>query len=187
MDAMILATIGEAVGGTFGGVAALLLVGGGVLLRSQRERLRFELAKTALDKGVAPPVAAGLPAWLTSLRRAAVILAVGVGLLVAGGRVVRLAKQVPLPPADALAADVPPAPPAPPAAGVRPTPPPPPPRPNPAVERWHFAQDEQAIGLAASAGGGILVLLGLARAAFAVVERRYEPAAAAGDQTRAGG
>jgi hypothetical protein len=51
--------------------------------------------------------------------------------------------------------------------------PPRPPAPNPALERWHAAQAQHAIGLIAAGIGFILFLLGGMRIAFAGVERRH--------------
>jgi hypothetical protein len=48
-----------------------------------------------------------------------------------------------------------------------------PPTPDPALERWHRAQDQHALGLIAAAIGFILLLLGSVRIAFASVERKH--------------
>ena len=172
MNGFFLATIGDAVAGGFGVTAALLLVGGGILLRSQRARLNFALAQSALEKGLPPAAAGGLPAWLVSLRQALLVLAAGVGLAVAGGGLTFWSAHVPMPP-------TPPPPPAavepPPIPGAEPRPPHPP-RPSNEQQRWDRAQDALALGLGGLAGGGVLALLGVVRIAFAVVERRYEPA-----------
>jgi hypothetical protein len=173
----ILATIGDALAGGFGATAALLLIGGGVLLRWQRARYHFTLAQSALDKGLSPATA-GPPAWLVSLRQSVLVLATGVGLMIAGGAVAAWASNVPPPPANspttapAVVVEEPPSPPGP--GGPERRPPQPPPRPDPAREQWDRAQDAFALALAGLASGGILSLLGVVRIAFVVVERRHE-------------
>lgn len=169
----ILATIGDALAGGFGATAALLLVGGGVMLRAQRARYAFTLAEAALAKGL-PPATVGPPAWLVSLRQSVMILATGVGLMIAGGGIAFWAAHVPPPPAGSTAtALVAPEPPPPPAAepGHRPQPPVPP---DPARRQWDQAQDALSLALGSLAGGGVLTLLGIVRIAFVVVERKHE-------------
>ncbi len=160
----ILATIGDALAGGFGATAALLLVGGGVLLRAQRARYAFTLAQAALAKGL-PPAMAGPPAWLVSLRQSVLVLAAGIGLMVAGGGVAFWSAHVPPPPPSAAVVVDPPVP----LFGR-----PPPPRPDPVRERWDRAQDALALALAGLASGGVLALLGVVRIAFVAVERRHE-------------
>jgi len=179
------------------GVAAVLLVIGGILLRWQQDRQRFVLMQTALEKGItqfpnAPPF------WLVSLRQGLTMLALGAALVVVGAGVFVFGKQVPTPTIAMSARDNAPPENAPP----RERPPRPedqgpperfgqrldrmPPRdrgpeaepgrrppPNPELERWHNAQIEQISGLVATGVGVILVVVGLMRVTFARTEKVY--------------
>ncbi|MDB5326144.1 MAG: hypothetical protein JWM57_1713, partial [Phycisphaerales bacterium] len=69
--------------GSFGIVAAVVLIGGSVVLRAQQNRYRFELAKKSLETGVPLPLPE--PTWKGLHRQAQSILAVGIGLLIVGG------------------------------------------------------------------------------------------------------
>ncbi len=169
-----LATMWDAAAGGFGVTAALLLLGGGIVLRLHRANLHFKLAQTAMDKGLPPIAIGGPPAWLVSLRQSVLVLAAGIGLALAGGGVTFWASHVPMPlgmPTTAPAVEPPP----PVAEGHGPPRPhDPPPRPSNAQRRWDQAQDALFLGLGGMAGGGVLALLGVVRIAFAVVEKRYE-------------
>ncbi|MGE5609162.1 MAG: hypothetical protein ACM359_07900 [Bacillota bacterium] len=63
----------------FGVAAALLAVGGIVLLRFQRNRYEFSLMQAALEKGLSD-FPGGQPAWLVSFRQGLMMLTLGVGL-----------------------------------------------------------------------------------------------------------
>jgi hypothetical protein len=186
----------------FAVTAAALLVGGGIVLRYQRDRYHFLLTQAALEKGITS-FGDAVPPWLVSLRIGALALVLGIGLIGAGVAFYRTARWIEEPaigrqpsprdatpsPAAAPAADRAPAandpdaPPAPPPQGRpraddnrRPLPPPPPSPPQPetpAMQRWHRVQTQRTIGLVCVCTGVILSLLGVVRIAFARVERRY--------------
>ena len=222
--------------GSFGVAAAVLLVGGSVLIRWQRNRQQFLLMQTALLQGLRQ-FPAGLPPWVATLRQGITTLALGLGLIVVGAIAYFLGSRVGPPTAQELAqlqsaptaptarpgpatpARSAPARPALPTAApanrpranpspanhptVRPAkttrhngnlpgsdprengprtgngglPGQPPPRqtPSPAMERWHFAQAEQTVGLLAVGSGIVLTLLGLVHVGFSGVERRHTP------------
>jgi hypothetical protein len=154
--------------GCFGVAAALLLIGGSVMLRAQQNRHRFELAKKSLETGHALPPAE--PLWKGLHRQAQSILAVGLGLLIVGFVAWVSGTRVERPPqimVDAPLATTQPA-------AVRNPfgPPPPPPRPSPEVELWQRAQVRIAIGQSAMGCGVILTLLGLSRRSAARTERQ---------------
>lgn len=88
---------GDLFAGAFGVAAAVLLIGGAFLLRWQRNRQQFVLAKTALDAGVTR-FASGPPTWLMSMRQGLTTLTLGVSLLVLGGMAYGLTRNAPLPP-----------------------------------------------------------------------------------------
>ena len=168
--------------GSFGIVAAILLIGGSVFLRGQQNRFRFELANKALDAGL--PLPAAEPLWKPLHRQAQSILAVGVGLLIVGTAAWWLGSGVSRP-ADA-------AEPPEPATRVfdlgRPAPPP---RPSAAMQAWESAQERVVVGQSAVGCGVMLTLLGLVRLNVARTERTNAPlpnaaspdAAAAGEPT----
>ena len=79
-----LAAIDDTLLGSFGVAAAVLLVGGSVLIRWQRNRQQFLLLQTALLQGL-KQFPAGTPAWLATLRQGITTLALGIGLIVVGG------------------------------------------------------------------------------------------------------
>lgn len=88
------------------GVAAVLLVVGWAITRWQRDRQRFALMQTALEKGVTR-FPGTPPYWLVSLRQGVTLTAVGVGLMVVGGGAWGLTANVEMPaatPAPALTA-----------------------------------------------------------------------------------
>ena len=155
--------------GSFGIVAAVLLIGGSVYLRGQQNRFRFELAKKALDAGQPLPVAE--PLWKGLHRQAQSILAIGVGLLIVGVAAWWLGSGVTRP-ADA---ETPP-----PATQValfgRPLPPP---RPSADMQAWESAEERLVVGQSAVGCGVILTLLGLVRRNVARTERDAAPSAAA--------
>jgi len=205
MPLMTLAIIQDALAGGFGIAAAVLLIGGGVALRWQRNRLHYALMQSALDKGVDLSAAAP-PAWLISLRQGVSTFAIGIGLLVAATVVHRWSQTVPMPavsefdPQQQRDMNGPPGgeflPPGPNGPEDGPPDGPPrrgnmmpnqrpgaplagqpgrPPRANPAMERWHRAQDQIAVARAAGAAGLVLVLLGAVRIIFSFAEKRYTP------------
>jgi hypothetical protein len=153
----------------FGVTAAFLIVGGAVLLRYQRDRQHFLLAKAAIERGGSPALPGQLPPWLISLRVGVVVLALGLGLIAAGAIVyntVGTAAYMPAESATTVAAVPPP-----------PGYPAPPPAPPAQMERWHRGQNQLATGLGALCAGAILTLLGLVRIVFAGFERKYSVAA----------
>jgi hypothetical protein len=182
---------GAAFAAGFGALAALLLIGGGVLLRFQRNRLQFSLMQTALEKGT-EPIAGAIPVWVLSLRQGVMIFVLGAGLILIGGGLQKMAENVPMP-TDAQMAQTPirmqgppgrfghpeGPPPRPPGRGEDGNRPgagpggPPPELESPIVQQWHRAQDQKALGNLALASGFILVLLGVVRVIFSVVERKY--------------
>lgn len=168
--------MGHAFWSGFGVVFALLAVGGYVLLRWQSDRHRFELVKTALERGIPLP-SGGPPFWLDSLRAGVLTLTLGLGLLLAGGLAIGLNPAVERPDAETLGAIFgPPDEPPPPPEGKGKGPPRrPPPPPNPAHEAWQRAQTQQSLGLASLAAGLVLSLLGGVRIAFAQYERKFSP------------
>jgi hypothetical protein len=164
---------------SFGITAAILVIGGYVLLQWQRNRHRYELMRTALEKGITA-FPDRIPYWLLSLRQGAAILALGVGLLVVGGVgyamvpgvrppevsiaqsiVTAIDKELPSPrgPEEKLNPPLP----------DRPRPP----MPNPVLERWHRAENQKTVGLVTMGCGVVLMLLGIVRMGFARVERKY--------------
>jgi hypothetical protein len=189
--------------GSFGVAAAILLVGGWVLLRYQRDRQHFQLMQAALDRGVTsmPGMVAG---WVVSLRQGFLALMLGLGLVGAGLALDRTADRIepapvlPTTTAPARPMDDRPFPPPPGPMGrreggdpmrdgppgMRDGPPrdgqrmgmpdgPPPPRWNPAMERWQSVKTQKQAGLVTMCAGGILALLGLVRIAFSRLERKY--------------
>ncbi len=92
-----MAEIADSLAVGFGVAAAVLLVGGSLLLRWQRARLRFALAKIALEKGT-PLFPGAPPLWLMSLRQGIMLIALGIGLMAIGAVAVADAKKVPDPP-----------------------------------------------------------------------------------------
>jgi hypothetical protein len=194
-----IAEIADSLAVGFGVAAAILLVGGSLVLRWQRARLRFALAKIALEKGT-PLFPGAPPLWLMSLRQGIMLIALSVGLMAVGAVAVADANKVPDPP-DSIMNKVQPIP-EPPRGADRPRfdgPPeegapgfPPPrqgrgpgagggprgvPAPIPALERWHRAQEQRTLGMAGTGVGVILLLLGIVRTMFAGIERKYSPAA----------
>jgi hypothetical protein len=159
--------------GALGATAALLLVGGAILLRWQRNRQQFILMQSALEKGITS-FPGQPPFWLLSLRQGITTITLGIALIIVGSGAWAIGHGVEQPTA-ALANEPPPPPPAQPE-GPPEGPPeehrPPPPR-NPIIEKWQRAQMEQTLGQVAMGCGVILLLLGIARTGFARTERRY--------------
>ncbi len=151
--------------GSFGIVAAVLLIGGSTVLRSQRARHRFELSKLALENGT--PLPEGPPLWLASRRRALSILALGVGLMVVGAGAWWLGSGVERPAESDPPAAAPVAPLLDPQGRPRP------PAPSPQIEAWHSAQERLAIGQTAVGCGVILTILGLVRLGYTGAEKRH--------------
>jgi hypothetical protein len=144
----------------FGVTAAILLIGGAIVLRFARDRHHFLLMRAALEKG-APAFPEIIPPWLVSMRVGALTLALGAGVLISGIIVcepIQITSNPPLlpNPNQVPAATFPPAPPPP---GV--------------MERLNREQAQHLIGLIAICVGGILTLLGIVRITFARIERRY--------------
>lgn len=225
MLSFVPAAMTDAFAGGFGAAAAIVLIGGAVLLRWQRNRLQFGLMQAAIEHGVAP-LAGGPPLWLVSLRQGVMILVLGIGLVIAGWFACSAADRVEMPTivaatrpvsgqplGGAMQRDFPRLPQQrfdgegpmdrpdgpngpPPFNERRPGPPlrdmngargegprndgvrgegPPPGRPNPALEKWHRAQDQKAVATVAMGSGLVLSLLGIVRVIFAFAERRYAP------------
>lgn len=152
--------------GCFGVAAAILLIGGSVMLRAQQNRHRFELAKKSLETG--HPLPPAEPLWKGLHRQAQSILAVGLGLLIVGSvawisgtGVERPAQMEFATPATKELSN--------------PFGPPRPPKPTPEAELWQRAQMRQAIGQSAMGCGVILTLLGLSRRSAAKTERQSSP------------
>jgi hypothetical protein len=186
--------IGPAFAAGFGALAALVLIGGAVLLRWQRTRLQFSLMQTALEKGTTP-LLGNVPLWLISFRQGTMILVLGVGLFLVGAGLRSAAEKVAMPTAAEMAqvqhgprmgegpeGDRPPPPmrggedhgQGPPPRGEERRPGPPPHNDEPpAVQLWHHAQDQRAVGTVGLGSGFILVLLGFVRVLFAFAERKY--------------
>jgi hypothetical protein len=160
---------------SFGITASILAIGGYVLLQWQRNRYRYLLLQSALEKGITD-FPDRIPYWLLSLRQGAAILALGIGLLIAGGVGYGLVQGVELPDMstsqsmahspheEAPLAQSP---------EKGPPKPPPPPPPSPLLERWHYAQDQREVSLATMGSGLLLVLLGIVRIGFSQAERKY--------------
>ena len=161
---------------SFGITAAILAIGGYVLLQWQRNRHRYELLHAALEKGITE-FPDRIPYWLLSLRQGAAILALGIGLLIVGGIAYGLVQGVQPPDMSTVQTSVQSqheeAPPAqlpekgPPKRLAPPSPP------SPQFEHWHHAQNQQAVSLVTMGSGLLLVLLGLVRMGFSRAERKY--------------
>ena len=157
--------------GSFGIVAAVLLIGGSTVLRSQRARHRFELSKLALQNGT--PLPEGPPLWLASRRRALSILALGVGLMVVGAGAWWLGSGATQPAETARPVPV--------AELPDPHGRPRPPAPSPEIEAWHSAEERLAIGQTAAGCGVILTILGLVRLGYTGAEKRHAERQQAGE------
>ena len=81
---------GEAFAAVFGATAAVLLAGGWIALRWQRDRHQFALAQRAIERGISA-FPGGPPFWLASLRQGLMVLTLGVGLVVVGWTAVAMA------------------------------------------------------------------------------------------------
>jgi hypothetical protein len=172
--------------GAFGITAAIVLSGGMILLRYQRDRYQFQLLHAALEKGItALPGAA--PPWLLSLRQGVLTLVLGLGLIGSGaalhfaaGAIKDLPANATMPGAQPPPRDFRP-PPRDGPPGGRPVGPPNggpqdpdrPPPPSPQMQRWHRIETQRLTGLIAICSGVILTLLGLVRIAFSRTERKY--------------
>lgn len=165
-------------------IAAGAFIAGTMLLRWYRMRQEFLLLRLALEKGIAP-LPPSQPQWLISLRQGVMILTLGVGIALAGAIGWKLASDVDrpvvssamtIPDSEILPPEPPVAePPGPGRGGARegrPRPPAPRP-PDPAFDEWRRAQDQLSACMAMTAGGVILILLGIARLAFVPAERRF--------------
>jgi hypothetical protein len=176
----ILASASHIFAASFGVAAAVLAVGGLILVRLRRDRYHFDLMRTALEQGLSA-IPSSVPFWLASLRQGVMILTLGLALLAVGGVGYSLSSNVQAPdwptierassslPASLPEASVKPgrdSPHGPPFREVRPPP-------NPAKERWDRAQRQESVSLIVLACGAILMPLGLVRIGFARVERRY--------------
>jgi hypothetical protein len=174
--------------GAFGITSAIVLAGGIILLRYQRDRYQFQLLHAALDKGITS-LPNSVPAWLLSLRQGVLTLVLGLGLVGSGAALHFAARHILEIPASATMPDRaprpprngppdahfpgPPGPPAPPGAPGGPQDPDRPPPPSPEMQRWHRIETQRLTGLIALCCGIILALLGLVRIAFARTERKY--------------
>jgi hypothetical protein len=78
------------------GVAAIVLMAGWALTRWQRDRLRFALMKTALEKGLTR-FPGTPPYWLLSLRQGVTLLSLGAALGIVGSGAWWLAHGVEMP------------------------------------------------------------------------------------------
>src|SRR5689334_8768765 len=87
---------GEAFAAAAGVTAALLLLGGPMLLRFQRQRQQFLLAKGGLERGLTP-VSNDPPVWLQSMRTGVMTLTLGVSLFVAGAIACAMVARMHLP------------------------------------------------------------------------------------------
>jgi hypothetical protein len=188
-------------------VAAVVLAIGWVCILWRRDAQRFQLMQLALEKGVTrfpntPPF------WLLSLRQGVTVLALGIALCGVGAGALLIVRDVPEPTAqqqmqampgqrfDQMRDNPPDGGPGGPAGQPFPPPddqfapnprdnrnpprqPPPPPMAVPAVENWHRAQATRTIGLLSLGCGAVLLVLGIVRMGFSVVER-----AAADEHTR---
>jgi hypothetical protein len=162
--------------GALGATAALLLIGGALYLRGQRNRQQFILMQTALEKGITS-FPGQPPFWLLSLRQGVTTITLGIALIIVGAGAWAIGHSVEQP-----TAIINKEPPPPQMDGPREGPPEgpqqgpegrrPPPR-NPIVEQWLRAQMEETLGQIAVGCGVILLLLGIARTGFARTERRY--------------
>ncbi len=162
--------------------AAVLLIGGAILIRLQRDRQHFRLMQLALERGITafPGVP---PGWLISLRIGCLIAVLGVGLMFSGGVVwfaapnlETLPEAIPATTASAIPRSAAPAqtPPATAQQDERPLGPEnPPPEPDPQMERWHRIESEKIAGLVGVCAGAILTALGVVRMLFARMERMY--------------
>lgn len=156
----------------FGIVAAVLAVGGAVLLRFQHNRHRYALMQAALERGITQ-FPGGQPAWLIAFRQGLMMGTLGLGLAgVGAGAWILAQKQASAPPqaigaaqAEALYG----------------------PKPRDergrltaegrqysvAREHWQRIQARELAGQALVGSGIVLVLLGTVRMAFARAERKY--------------
>jgi hypothetical protein len=163
-----LATPVDVFAGSLGATAALLMVGGTIFLRGQRNRQQFAIMQAALEKGITS-FPGQPPFWLLSLRQGVTTITLGIALIVVGAGAWAVGHGVEQPTA-LLASEPPPPPPPDPRAGPEARRPPPR---NPIIERYQRAQMEETLGQIAVGCGIILLLLGIARTAFARTERRY--------------
>jgi len=151
--------------------AAILLIGGAILIRLQRDRHHFRLMQMALERGITafPGVP---PGWLISLRIGCLVLVLGIGLVIAG---LLLCPPISTSGPIAIGGATAPAPPPPPsiAGDPRSASPQTPPPPNPEMEHQHRIENQHLAGLVCIGAGVILSLLGIVRILFARLERRY--------------
>ncbi len=78
-----LAAAPELLAGSFGATAALVLVGGAVLLRWQKNRQQYAYMQAALEKGITQ-FPGSQPFWLLSLRQGVTVLSLGLALMLVG-------------------------------------------------------------------------------------------------------
>ena len=160
---------GDVALGVAGVAAVIFIFGGSVMLRAQRQRHQFQLAKAAIERG-AVQIPLESPVWLQSMRAAVLTLTLGAALLITGAASCWLGSGVNPPAYDAASRSAEDKP----QIQIPGFPPVRPPRPDPADERWHEARAEHALGLTALGCGVVLSMLGLARLGFSRVERRHE-------------
>jgi hypothetical protein len=164
--------------GSFGVAGAILLVGGAIYVRMQRDRQQFQLMQMALEKGITS-MPGMVPGWLLSLRQGVLALILGLGVACSGIAVHAMAGTITELPAGAFTR-----------MGGRPgggedrLPPPEQMDGRPgAMQRWHRVESQKLIGLVAICSGAILATLGLVRIAFSRLERKYTEANGAGRKT----
>jgi len=188
-------------------MGALLLIGGAVLLRWQRTRLQFALMQSAIERGTTPMLGTAPLWLLSLRQGVLIfvlgigLMVVGMALHQAGAKVdmpvITQAMQMqnrPVGQGPGGGGDGFRRPPLRDGADRRPGPPPGdgppgrlgerddgpdggPPRESPAMQKWHRAQDQMAVGTVAMGSGFILVLLGFVRVIFAFAEKKYSAAA----------
>ena len=157
----------------FGAAAALLTIGGMVVLRFQRNRYEYALMRMALESGTnAFPFAQ--PPWLVSRRQGLMTFTLGIGLLGVGITAWRLSdclESPTLPTTQPVAAtDL--------LAGPKPRDESGRLKPEGrlyslARKQWEQSQALRLGGLAMAGSGAIMILLGTVRIAFSRVERRH--------------
>ena len=153
----------------YGVAAAILTIGGIVVLRFQRNRHEFALMRAALERGITS-FQTGQPPWLVSLRQGMMILTLGIALAGVGAGAWWLADGVHLPEIAATqpSAELLTAPKLRDDQGRL--------RPEGRVQtiiknQWERSQNQRAVGMAVAGAGVVLILLGAVRVSLARVEK----------------